>query len=201
MWLFLEFLKWWVLVFLCFLQYSYSVLTVEQESIKSSPVANINLQWVLTDQMLIFPNKRHNWCSFTFCCLGPQMEQLEVKLATELPSTAKVVACRFPFPSWVPERTHGEGIDTVWLYDAETFKSHGHTVSTRTLEHVDTSTSPGSERWTVNSRVFVLCCWTVIWIKTVIYHFWCLIKSWKVLSNMELTGNRGNLRCQTRISL
>nr|XP_046264357.1 ATP synthase subunit C lysine N-methyltransferase [Scatophagus argus] len=55
----------------------------------------------------------------------PQMmEQLELKLASELPSTAKVVACRFPFPTWVPEHTTGEGIDTVWVYDAETFKSH-----------------------------------------------------------------------------
>ncbi|XP_030607149.1 ATP synthase subunit C lysine N-methyltransferase isoform X1 [Archocentrus centrarchus] len=55
----------------------------------------------------------------------PQMmEQLELKLASELPSTAKVVACRFPFPTWVPESTAGEGIDTVWVYDAKTFKSH-----------------------------------------------------------------------------
>ncbi|XP_068605218.1 ATP synthase subunit C lysine N-methyltransferase-like [Brachionichthys hirsutus] len=54
----------------------------------------------------------------------PQMmEQLELKLAKELPTTAKVVACRFPFPTWVPERTAGEGIDTVWMYDAKTFKS------------------------------------------------------------------------------
>ncbi|XP_030607150.1 ATP synthase subunit C lysine N-methyltransferase isoform X2 [Archocentrus centrarchus] len=53
-----------------------------------------------------------------------KMEQLELKLASELPSTAKVVACRFPFPTWVPESTAGEGIDTVWVYDAKTFKSH-----------------------------------------------------------------------------
>ena len=50
------------------------------------------------------------------------MDQLELKLARELPSTAKVVACRFPFPTWVPELTAGEGIDTVWVYDAKTFK-------------------------------------------------------------------------------
>ncbi|XP_060899796.1 ATP synthase subunit C lysine N-methyltransferase [Labrus mixtus] len=55
----------------------------------------------------------------------PQMmDQLELKLASELPTTAKVVACRFPFPTWVPEHTAGEGIDTVWVYDAKTFKSH-----------------------------------------------------------------------------
>lgn len=55
----------------------------------------------------------------------PQMmDKLELKLASELPSTAKVVACRFPFPTWVPEHTDGEGIDTVWVYDAKTFKSH-----------------------------------------------------------------------------
>lgn len=54
----------------------------------------------------------------------PQMmEKLELKLASELPATAKVVACRFPFPTWVPEQTSGEGIDTVWVYDAKTFKS------------------------------------------------------------------------------
>ncbi|XP_076018402.1 ATP synthase subunit C lysine N-methyltransferase [Genypterus blacodes] len=52
----------------------------------------------------------------------PQMmDKLELKLAAELPSTAKVVACRFPFPTWVPELTAGEGIDTVWIYDARTF--------------------------------------------------------------------------------
>jgi len=70
----------------------------------------------------------------------PQMmDQLELKLASELPSTAKVVACRFPFPTWVPEHTAGEGIDTVWLYDAKTFKSHlqhGMTGKT-TSEHGD----------------------------------------------------------------
>uniref|UniRef100_A0A3B4GUX1 ATP synthase subunit C lysine N-methyltransferase n=1 Tax=Pundamilia nyererei TaxID=303518 RepID=A0A3B4GUX1_9CICH len=53
----------------------------------------------------------------------PQMK-LELKLASELPSTAKVVTCRFPFPTWIPESTAGEGIDTVWVYDAKTFKSH-----------------------------------------------------------------------------
>uniref|UniRef100_A0A3B4ZXQ7 Uncharacterized protein n=1 Tax=Stegastes partitus TaxID=144197 RepID=A0A3B4ZXQ7_9TELE len=47
------------------------------------------------------------------------MDQLELKLASELPSTAKVVACRFPFPTWVPEHTDGEGIDTVWVYDVK----------------------------------------------------------------------------------
>lgn len=69
------------------------------------------------------------------------MEQLELKLASELPSTAKVVACRFPFPSWVPEHTDGEGIDTVWVYDAKSFKSHGHTVTERTSDHLDTPKS------------------------------------------------------------
>lgn len=58
------------------------------------------------------------------CCLYLQMEQLELKLASELPTSAKVVACRFPFPTWVPEETAGEGIDTVWVYDAKTFKAH-----------------------------------------------------------------------------
>lgn len=54
------------------------------------------------------------------------MDQLELKLSSELPVTAKVVACRFPFPTWIPECTEGEGIDTVWVYDARTFKSNLH---------------------------------------------------------------------------
>ncbi|MCJ8731760.1 hypothetical protein PDJAM_G00203240 [Pangasius djambal] len=55
----------------------------------------------------------------------PQMmEQLEAKLQAELESSARVVACRFPFPTWTPDHVTGEGIDTVWVYDAKTFKSH-----------------------------------------------------------------------------
>lgn len=50
------------------------------------------------------------------------MEQLEVKLQMELQSSAKVVACRFPFPTWTPNDVAGEGIDTVWVYNAKTFK-------------------------------------------------------------------------------
>ncbi|XP_029971522.1 ATP synthase subunit C lysine N-methyltransferase [Salarias fasciatus] len=73
----------------------------------------------------------------------PQMmDQLELKLTSELPSTAKVVACRFPFPTWVPEHTAGEGIDTVWVYDAKTFKSHlQHGTTTKTAEQEDTQDS------------------------------------------------------------
>lgn len=70
------------------------------------------------------------------------MDQLELKLARELPSTAKVVACRFPFPTWVPEHTAGEGIDTVWVYDAGTFKSHLQQGTAKTtLEQEDTPDS------------------------------------------------------------
>ncbi|KAI5104083.1 hypothetical protein C0J45_5709 [Silurus meridionalis] len=58
----------------------------------------------------------------------PQMmEQLEAKLQMELQSSARVVACRFPFPTWTPDHVTGEGIDTVWVYDAKTFKSHAST--------------------------------------------------------------------------
>ncbi|XP_070775513.1 ATP synthase subunit C lysine N-methyltransferase isoform X2 [Enoplosus armatus] len=72
-----------------------------------------------------------------------KMDQLELKLASELPSTAKVVACRFPFPTWVPEHTAGEGIDTVWVYNAETFNSHlQHGMARKTTpEHEDTPES------------------------------------------------------------
>lgn len=61
-------------------------------------------------------------CDFTNL-FSLQMEQLEIKLQTELQSSAKVVACRFPFPTWSPDDIAGEGIDTVWIYDAKTFKT------------------------------------------------------------------------------
>ncbi|XP_029929470.1 ATP synthase subunit C lysine N-methyltransferase [Myripristis murdjan] len=70
----------------------------------------------------------------------PQMmDQLESKLSSELQSTAKVVACRFPFPTWTPEHTVGEGIDTVWVYDAKTFKSQLQQGLTAKQDHTQTS--------------------------------------------------------------
>lgn len=66
------------------------------------------------------------------------MELLEQKLASELSSSAVVVACRFPFPNWVPERTAGEGMDTVWLYRARTVQPCGAT-DARRPEPEDTS--------------------------------------------------------------
>ncbi|KAM5156792.1 ATP synthase subunit C lysine N-methyltransferase isoform 3-T3 [Mantella aurantiaca] len=51
----------------------------------------------------------------------PQMmPQLEKKLQKELSDQARVVACRFPFPHWVPSHIFGEGVDTVWVYDLVT---------------------------------------------------------------------------------
>ena len=44
------------------------------------------------------------------------MPDLEKKLSLELKRESEVVACRFPFPCWVPDKIIGEGIDSVWLY-------------------------------------------------------------------------------------
>ncbi|XP_043364406.1 ATP synthase subunit C lysine N-methyltransferase isoform X1 [Dermochelys coriacea] len=55
----------------------------------------------------------------------PQMmPQLEKKLEEELDHNARVVACRFPFPHWMPDHTTGEGIDKVWAYDSKAFKGN-----------------------------------------------------------------------------
>nr|XP_014427130.2 protein FAM173B isoform X4 [Pelodiscus sinensis] len=55
----------------------------------------------------------------------PQMmPQLEKKLEEELDHNARIVACRFPFPHWMPDHTTGEGIDMVWAYDSKTFKGN-----------------------------------------------------------------------------
>ncbi|XP_036608517.1 ATP synthase subunit C lysine N-methyltransferase [Trichosurus vulpecula] len=55
----------------------------------------------------------------------PQMmPQLEKKLQLELEDDARVIACRFPFPHWIPDHITGEGIDTVWAYDSKNFKGN-----------------------------------------------------------------------------
>ncbi|KAM3929814.1 ATP synthase subunit C lysine N-methyltransferase [Leptodactylus fuscus] len=59
----------------------------------------------------------------------PQMmPQLEKKLQTELSLTARVIACRFPFPHWSPDHISGEGIDTVWVYDMSSLNESNITV-------------------------------------------------------------------------
>uniref|UniRef100_A0A8C5PAF5 ATP synthase c subunit lysine N-methyltransferase n=1 Tax=Leptobrachium leishanense TaxID=445787 RepID=A0A8C5PAF5_9ANUR len=50
------------------------------------------------------------------------MPQLEKKLHMELDESARVIACRFPFPHWIPQHVSGEGVDTVWIYDLEAIK-------------------------------------------------------------------------------
>ncbi|KAM9228206.1 ATP synthase subunit C lysine N-methyltransferase isoform 2-T3 [Leptosomus discolor] len=59
-----------------------------------------------------------------------KMPQLEKKLEEELECNARIVACRFPFPCWIPDHTTGEGIDTVWAYDMK--RSRG--CETKSLE-------------------------------------------------------------------
>lgn len=61
----------------------------------------------------------------------PQMmPQLKKKLEEELESNARIIACRFPFPCWIPDHTTGEGIDTVWAYDLK----HSRRCETKRLE-------------------------------------------------------------------
>ncbi|XP_062444722.1 adenine nucleotide translocase lysine N-methyltransferase isoform X1 [Rhea pennata] len=50
--------------------------------------------------------------------LAPSVKPpLAAKLLAELPDEARVVAGRFPFPSWTPTSTIGKGLDQVWAYD------------------------------------------------------------------------------------
>ena len=44
------------------------------------------------------------------------MPELEAKLHREIDTDTYVVACRFPFPTWIPDSTFGSGVDAVWLY-------------------------------------------------------------------------------------
>eukprot|EP00058_Branchiostoma_floridae_P009418 XP_002594906.1 hypothetical protein BRAFLDRAFT_289562 [Branchiostoma floridae] len=47
------------------------------------------------------------------------MPPLEEKLSRELQRSAKVVACRFSFPTWMPSQTIEAGVDSVWAYEAK----------------------------------------------------------------------------------
>ncbi|XP_003220077.4 ATP synthase subunit C lysine N-methyltransferase isoform X1 [Anolis carolinensis] len=67
----------------------------------------------------------------------PQMMlPLEKKLGEELPLDARIIACRFPFPHWKPTHNFGEGIDTVWAYDSQSFKmkKENDTVNTKSSD-------------------------------------------------------------------
>ncbi|KAH0631818.1 hypothetical protein JD844_019652 [Phrynosoma platyrhinos] len=44
------------------------------------------------------------------------------KLLMELPEDARVVAGRFPLPTWIPTTTAGEGVNQAWAYDIKTIR-------------------------------------------------------------------------------
>lgn len=68
----------------------------------------------------------------------PQMmPQLEKKLQMELSLTARVIACRFTFPHWIPDNISGQGIDTVWAYDMKTVNESSITGSVGELKMVE----------------------------------------------------------------
>ncbi|XP_027325214.2 adenine nucleotide translocase lysine N-methyltransferase isoform X2 [Anas platyrhynchos] len=55
---------------------------------------------------------------------------LAAKLLAELPDEARVVAGRFPFPSWTPSSTLGQGLEQAWAYDMKEVRrgAEGHPV-------------------------------------------------------------------------
>ncbi|KAI4901062.1 hypothetical protein NFI96_034338, partial [Prochilodus magdalenae] len=57
------------------------------------------------------------------------MQDLEEKLLKELPRDARVIVCRFPFPSWPHSCTRGSGMDQVWAYDVYTVRDSTSTSS------------------------------------------------------------------------
>ncbi|XP_069665804.1 adenine nucleotide translocase lysine N-methyltransferase [Haliaeetus albicilla] len=57
-------------------------------------------------------------CYNVIVFLAPSVKPpLATKLLAELPDEARVVAGRFPFPSWTPASTLGQGLEQVWAYD------------------------------------------------------------------------------------
>ncbi|XP_077125581.1 ATP synthase subunit C lysine N-methyltransferase isoform X3 [Ranitomeya variabilis] len=65
------------------------------------------------------------------------MPLLEKKLQVELSLTSRVVACRFPFPNWIPDHISGHGIDTVWVYDMKILDESSITGSERKLKNME----------------------------------------------------------------
>nr|XP_056722553.1 adenine nucleotide translocase lysine N-methyltransferase [Euleptes europaea] len=57
-------------------------------------------------------------CTNVTVFLAPSVLQLlERKLLTELPDEARVIAGRFPLPSWTPTSMAGDGLNRAWAYD------------------------------------------------------------------------------------
>ena len=54
--------------------------------------------------------------------VAEMMPTLKEKLATEIGQNCKVIACRFPIPTWTEIDSIDEGIDSVWLYSVDSFK-------------------------------------------------------------------------------
>lgn len=52
------------------------------------------------------------------------MEVLGEKLLKELPDDARVITCRFPFPSWPQQLSAGSGLDQTFAYDISSVRSH-----------------------------------------------------------------------------
>ncbi|XP_069586509.1 ATP synthase subunit C lysine N-methyltransferase isoform X2 [Ranitomeya imitator] len=65
------------------------------------------------------------------------MPLLENKLQVELSLSSRVVACRFPFPNWIPDHISGHGIDTVWVYDMKILNESSITGSERKLKTME----------------------------------------------------------------
>uniref|UniRef100_A0A0B7BBX5 Methyltransferase domain-containing protein n=1 Tax=Arion vulgaris TaxID=1028688 RepID=A0A0B7BBX5_9EUPU len=57
-----------------------------------------------------------NYSNIVIFGVETMMQPLEQKLQLEMAADTRIVACRFPLPSWQPVLTLGEGLDTVWLY-------------------------------------------------------------------------------------
>ncbi|XP_069586511.1 ATP synthase subunit C lysine N-methyltransferase isoform X4 [Ranitomeya imitator] len=66
-----------------------------------------------------------------------KMPLLENKLQVELSLSSRVVACRFPFPNWIPDHISGHGIDTVWVYDMKILNESSITGSERKLKTME----------------------------------------------------------------
>ncbi|XP_067859479.1 adenine nucleotide translocase lysine N-methyltransferase isoform X2 [Heptranchias perlo] len=71
-------------------------------------------------------------CSNVTVFLAPSvLSLLQVKLLSELPEDAWIVAGRFPFPSWKPCCVVGEGVDKAWRYSAKRLRQENESQITQ----------------------------------------------------------------------
>ena len=56
--------------------------------------------------------------------VAEMMDELSVKLEAEMSDSTRIIACRFPVKRWSAVEVIEEGIDSVWMYTKDSFRTY-----------------------------------------------------------------------------